>query len=129
MSDNEPWLPPGHAERLTVGTRVRVMSRPECDYCGTTVSIDTGMIGEIRLVDHDSPICDDPAYLSHHYWVSLDGSDIIGHGRLDHFAAAELEPIETIAEHNARVWNERVVRDGQRGSVTDLGMIVVDRQP
>lgn len=93
-NDNEPWLPPGHAERLVVGARVRITSRPECDYCGTTVSIDTGLIGEIRLVDHEDPIIDDPNYLSHHYWVSLDGSDVIEHGQFDHFAASELEPLD-----------------------------------
>jgi hypothetical protein len=128
VNDNEPWLPPGHAERLTVGTRVIVRPSPECRE--TWHSGDDGLIGTIMTTTMVEPGITEPDF-GHSYavqWGSYPPTK--GHPcGLTWYAAAELEPVETIADHNARVWNERVVRDGQRGSVTGMGMIITSEAP
>lgn len=125
VSDNDPWLPPGHAERLTVGTRVRVRLSGECGIGSIHGLREDGATGIV--VGHDGVGLTNR--IGHPYVVWFNQSFTAPLLRASYYAASELEPIESIAEHNARVWNERVVRDGQRGSVTDLGMIVVERQP
>ena len=60
MSDNEPWLPPGHAERLTVGARVIVRPSPECRE--TWHSGDDGLIGTIMTTTMVEPGITEPDF-------------------------------------------------------------------
>ena len=95
--DNEPWLPPGHAERLTVGARVIVRPSPECRE--TWHSGDDGLIGTIMTTTMVEPGITEPDF-GHSYavqWGSYPPTK--GHPcGLTWYAAAELEPISGTEE-------------------------------
>lgn len=81
----EPWLPPGHAERLTVGARVRVKRGGECPraWCRAPSVFEGDGIIESMLPPEIRLLFDD-----HSYVVKR------GDGHLSRYAAAELEPLD-----------------------------------
>lgn len=89
MSDNDPWLPPGHAERLTVGARVRVNLSGECSIGGRHGSREDGATG--MVISDDSKIGN--PLEGHPYCVWFHQPFTRPLMRSWFYAAAELEPI------------------------------------
>jgi hypothetical protein len=100
--DREPWEP----VRFEVGQRVRVLARPECEYCREWHDQEVGQEGVIDAITHErwkmtrAANEGDTDFLAHHYWVELD--DGVGGCSLSHFAAIELEPLPGAQEARAR---------------------------
>lgn len=79
----EPWLPPGHAERLTVGARVRVVPSPECRLCSTAPQpVVEGVIDDLDPFNWRMQII-----RAHRYYVLRDGLAPW------YYAASELLPL------------------------------------
>jgi hypothetical protein len=88
----EPWVPPGHAERLVVGTRVRVRLSGECPgmsrWHGTQ---EDGVTGTVIATDTEGTAWRPPR--GHGYIVYFD-RPLRAKGRSGEYALAELVPLE-----------------------------------
>lgn len=100
----EAWVPDSLQARLTVGAKVRVRLRGECDRENMPGSHyqENGIRGHALWLDGKTGVISEPylghpsPYPSHPYFVRWDEPYLIEERRAvgEHFAAAELEPLE-----------------------------------
>lgn len=83
---------------IKVGDQVKVLARPECRYCEASSDEEIGLTGIVLDDDFFGTHFPDEDFSdstigaeAHHLWVQLDSGDT------SHFAAAELELIESVS--------------------------------
>lgn len=88
------------------GDRVRVLSRPECQYCREQHDQEIGLTGTVWEIGneqhpHRHLVESEADFLSHGVWVDLD--EPVNNCSVSHFAPAELELVsEPLAAADAR---------------------------
>ncbi len=116
---NEPWLPPGHAERLTVGARVTIRLSGECPHEQILDGTPGHVLHVLKPGERARYSGGMELDVGGHRYAVVPELPRNAHGAFCWLAAAELEPLPSVLdfgispdntpEENMRAW-ERMIR-------------------